>query len=57
MTFGRKWPQGRHMAQIEGPDLVATIKIFDLKVRRHPKIPKNFWKIFLNFIRMISYGP
>ena len=45
------------MAQIEGPDLVATIKIFDLKVRHHPKIPKNFWKIFLNFIRMISYGP
>ena len=29
----------------------------DSNVRHHPKIPKNFWEIFLNFLRISSYGP
>ena len=29
----------------------------DLKVRYHPKNPKNFCKIFLDFLGIIIYGP
>ena len=57
------------MAQIEELNLFYQTQVaksweklgiaqkIDLKVRRHPKNPKNFWKIFLNFLRINSYGP
>ena len=57
------------MAQIEEQNLFYQNQVaksweklgiaqkIDLKVRRHPKNPKNFWKIFLNFLRINSYGP
>ena len=28
----------------------------DLKVRHHPQNPKIFWKLFLNFLKINSYG-
>ena len=65
ITFGRKRPQGRHIAQIEAPDLVyqnhvtksaASLEILDLKIRHQLQIPEKFRKN-LNFPRMISYGP
>ena len=56
------------MAQIEGLDLVyqkqvakSCLKLMlfqkiDLKVDHHPQNQKNFWKIFLNFLKINSYG-
>ena len=56
------------MAQIEDQDLVyqsqvtkscaklSKIQKFDMNVRHHPQNPKIFWKFFLNFLKINSYG-
>ena len=35
----------------------GIVQKIDLKVRHHPQNPKFFWKIFLNSLGIIRFGP
>jgi len=66
--FGHERTYG-HTAQIEAIGLFyqnqaaksvekcGIVQKINLKFRHHPQNPNFFWKIFLNFLRIKSFGP